>query len=216
MSAGRERLEEGLRLMLVISRGEAAPRTPAELAKLAFAGGATSLQLREKHLTDHELYQEALALRQLCRERDKMFVINDRLDLALAVDADFLHLGQKDLPAAVAARLWPRHKFLGVSVNTLDQAKAALEAGADYLGVGAVFPTGSKDDAVLMAKEAVDSIVALGAPTIAIGGISVANAASAWGMGVNGLAVISALAGADDPQMAASKLIAAAALTKTP
>lgn len=195
--------------MLVISQREAAPRSVAELAGLAFAGGATSLQLREKTMGDRDFYEEACALKSLCQEHGKAFIIDDRLDLALAADADVLHLGQKDLPVARAARFWPRHKILGASVHSVEQAKAALEAGADYLGIGAIFPTGSKDDAIPLSRETAAAIIALGAPTVAIGGISVANAGEAWGLGVDGLAVISALAGAEDPKGAAEKLIGA-------
>lgn len=203
-----EKIAEMLRLMLVISQAEARPRSVAELAELAFAGGAASLQLREKSMPDRDFYDEACAIGQLCRQHGKAFIIDDRLDIALATDADALHLGQKDLPAATARRLWPRPKILGISVNTAEQAQTALDAGADYLGVGAVFPTGSKNDAIAVTPETVSAIVALGAPTIAIGGISVANAHLVWKTGVSGLAVISALAGADNPKGAAARLMA--------
>jgi thiamine-phosphate diphosphorylase len=198
-----------LRLTLVISRREAEPRTVEELAEAAFAGGVTALQLREKDgRSDREIYEEALALRAFCRARGRLFLVNDRLDLALAVDADGVHLGQKDLPAAAAARLLPPGLILGVSVRTVEEARAALADGAAYLGVGAVFPTGSKDDAVLVRPETVGEIAALGAPTVAIGGLTQANAPAAWALGVTGLAVISALTLAPDPRAAAAGLLA--------
>ena len=197
-----------LKLTLVLSRREAVPRTVTELAEAAFAGGVTALQLREKDgLSDREIYEEARSLRELCRARGRLFLLDDRLDLALAAGADGVHLGQKDLPAAVAARLLPPGLILGVSVRTTAEARAALADGAAYLGVGAVFPTGSKDDAALVSPETVQEIAALGAPTVAIGGLTPANAPEAWAMGVTGLAVISALTRASDPRAAAAGLL---------
>jgi thiamine-phosphate pyrophosphorylase len=201
-----------LRLTLVISRREAAPRTVEDLAEAAFAGGVTALQLREKDgLSDREIYEEALALRAFCRARGRLFLVNDRLDLALAAGADGVHLGQKDLPAAAAARLLPPGLILGVSVRTVAEARTALADGAAYLGVGAVFPTGSKDDAAQVSPETVREIAALGAPTVAIGGLTLANAPAAWALGVTGLAVISALTLAPDPRAAATGLLARSA-----
>lgn len=198
-------LREGLRLTLVISGREAAPRSLPELADLAFQGGVTALQLREKNLPDREFYEEALALRRFCRERGRLFFINDRLDLALAVGADGLHLGQGDLPAAVAAPLFPG--LLGVSVSTGDEARAALSAGAHYLGLGTIFPTGSKDDAQPISRENIRDIMALSTPTVAIGGLTTENAGEVWALGFTGLAVISALAASADPKEAARKLL---------
>jgi len=203
----KQDLSGRLTLTLVISRLEAEPRSLAELAELAFDGGATAMQLREKELSDHDFYREALALRDLCRRRDKLFIINDRLDLALAVEADGLHLGQTDLPAEAAVKLMPKNMILGVSVRTPDEARAALAAGADYLGVGAVFPTGSKADASLATSADLKEILALGVPSVAIGGLTTDNAAQAWALGFTGLAVISALAAAPDPRQAAARLL---------
>jgi len=201
-------LAERLRLTLILSRREAAPRSVEELAEAAFAGGVTALQLREKGgLSDREVYEEALALRALCRARGRLFLVDDRLDLALASGADGVHLGQKDIPAAAAARLLPPGLILGVSVKTLAEARAALADGAAYLGVGAIFPTASKDGAALVSPETVREIVALGAPTVALGGLTPANAPEAWALGVTGLAVISALAQAPDPRAAAAGLL---------
>ncbi|MDL2226674.1 thiamine phosphate synthase [Deltaproteobacteria bacterium OttesenSCG-928-M10] len=202
-----EELRARLRLTLVISRREAAPRGLLELADLAFQGGATALQLREKDRPDGEFYEEALEMARFCRERGKLFIINDRLDLALAVNADGLHLGQSDLPAEVAARLLPKNKILGVSAATEAKARQALAAGADYLGVGAVFPTGSKDDATVIDPAEIGRIIDLGAPAVAIGGLTAANAGQAMAYGFTGLAVISALAAAADPRAAAGLLL---------
>lgn len=204
-----DELRERLKLTLVISRAEAAPRGLAELIEAAFDGGVTALQLREKNMADRLLYEQALALKEICRRRGRLLIINDRLDLALAVGADGVHLGQSDLPAEIAARLLPKEKILGISAATAEEARRSLAGGADYLGVGALFPTGSKDDAEVAQAAEVRSILALGVPTVAIGGLRADNAAEAWRLGFSGLAVISALAAADDPQRAAEALLAA-------
>ena len=201
-----QKLRQYLKLTLVLGRRQAAPHTIRELAARSFAGGATALQFRDKNLSDRDFYEEALELGDFCRREDRLFLINDRLDLVLAVGADGLHVGQSDLPAAVAARWLPKDKILGVSVRTVAEARAALAAGADYLGVGAIFATGSKDDAEVIDQAAIRGIIALGAPCVAIGGLTVDNAGQVWNMGFDGLAVISALAAAEDPQRAAERL----------
>ncbi len=206
MSSADDRREK-LRLTLVVGRVEAAPRNLKELAAEAFAGGAGALQLREKGLSDKALYHEALDLADFCRNQKRLLIINDRVDLALAVEADGVHLGQGDLPARAAARLLPKSKILGVSVQTVEAAREALAAGADYLGVGAIFPTGSKDDAEVIDPGELKGILALGAPTVAIGGLTVANSSRVWAMGFTGLAVISALTAAENPKSAAAGLL---------
>jgi thiamine-phosphate diphosphorylase len=125
LAAGREELARRLRLTLVISGEEARPRTIGELAEKAFAGGATALQLREKSLAGREHYGLARDLAAFCRERGRLFIVNDRLYLALASGADGLHLGQGDLPARVARAHWPEGKILGISASTVGEARAA-------------------------------------------------------------------------------------------
>jgi len=204
-----DRLTEQLQLTLVISRAEARPRTIMALAEEVFAGGVTAIQLREKDLPDSEFYKEAKELREFCFHHRKVLIINDRIDIALAVNADGVHLGQSDLPAEAAAKILPKDKILGVSANTLEAARLAIRFGADYLGVGAIFPTGSKDDASVISDQEARNIINLGLPAIAIGGIKAENAGAVWGMGFGGLAVISALSAASDPKSIASKIIAA-------
>lgn len=200
-------LDQQLKLTLVVSRREASPLSLLELAARAFDGGVTAIQLREKNMGGRDFWKQALKLREYCGQRSKLFIINDRLDLALATEADGLHLGQNDLPVEVAARLWPGH-ILGVSVSTVAQAQAALAGGATYLGLGAMFPTGSKDDVKLISSEQVRAILDLGVPSVAIGGINVSNAGELWPLGFSGLAVISAVAAASDPAEAARQLLA--------
>ncbi|MDR1677556.1 MAG: thiamine phosphate synthase [Deltaproteobacteria bacterium] len=203
----REELARKLRLTLVISQAEAQPRSIFELAELSFEGGVTALQLREKKLDGHSLYELASALAVFCRERNKIFIVNDRLDIALASGADGVHLGQSDLPASAAAALLPKEKILGISAATLEEAESARKAGADYLGVGAIIKTDSKIEAQEIDFSELPLINSLGPVTVAIGGIQEDNAAKIWAMGFDGLAVISALAKSQNPQASAGNLL---------
>ena len=202
----RGSLIEALRLTLVVSRREAEPRTIEELAALAFQGGVTAIQLREKDAPDREVYELAVRLARFCRQQGKLFIVDDRLDVAIAADADGVHLGQSDLPAEAAIAILPKSKILGVSASSLPQAEKALAAGADYLGLGAVIPTDSKLDADIIDEADIVAINAMGAVTVAIGGITLENAASIRAKGFEGLAVISALTKASDPVAAARML----------
>ena len=165
----------------------------------ALEGGVTFLQLREKHLEEGTFLEEARQLKDLCRRYGVPFVINDNVDIALAVDADGVHVGQSDMEAGdVRAAIGPE-KILGVSAQTVEQALQAQARGADYLGVGAVFPTGSKDDADDVSHETLQAICqAVDIPVIAIGGISADNVSKLAGRGLAGIAVISAIFGQPD------------------
>ena len=182
----------------------------AEAVRQSLDGGVTFVQLREKHLGREEFAAEALALKALCAEYGVPFVINDDVELAAEVDADGVHVGQSDMAAEdVRARIG-EGKILGVSAQTVEQAVAAEKCGADYLGVGAVFPTGSKDDAQDVSYDTLRDICnAVSIPVIAIGGITAANAAKLSGSGICGVAVISAIYCADDIAKAARTMRAA-------
>lgn len=182
----------------------------AEAVRQSLDGGVTFVQLREKHLGREEFAAEALALKALCAEYGVPFVINDDVELAAEVDADGVHVGQSDMAAEdVRARIG-EGKILGVSAQTVEQAVAAEKCGADYLGVGAVFPTGSKDDAEDVSYDTLRDICnAVSIPVIAIGGITAANAAKLSGSGICGVAVISAIYCADDIAKAARTMRAA-------
>lgn len=182
----------------------------AEAVRQSLDGGVTFVQLREKHLGREEFAAEALALKALCAEYGVPFVINDDVELAAEVDADGVHVGQSDMAAGdVRARIG-EGKILGVSAQTVEQAVAAEKCGADYLGVGAVFPTGSKDDAEDVSYDTLRDICnAVSIPVIAIGGITAANAAKLSGSGICGVAVISAIYCADDIAKAARTMRAA-------
>lgn len=179
--------------------------------KAALDGGATFVQLREKRPEYDAFYEDAAALRKLCRSYHVPFVINDDVEIALAVEADGVHVGQQDMAAEAArAKLGP-DKILGVSAQTVEQAVLAEKQGADYLGVGAVFPTGSKDDAESVKKETLKAICeAVSIPVIAIGGITKDNVKALTGTGICGIAVISAIFGQKDVEGAAKNLLSAA------
>lgn len=169
-------------------------RTLYEVVKESLDGGATFIQLREKELDNEHFLEEAKQLKELCTEYKVPFVINDNVDIAIAMDADGVHVGQSDMEAGdVRAKLGP-DKIIGVSAQTVEQAILAEKRGADYLGVGAVFPTGSKDDADDVSHETLKAICeAVNIPVIAIGGITVDNTPQLAGTGICGIAVISAI-----------------------
>lgn len=173
----------------------------------ALKGGATFMQLREKKLDEESFLKEAIEIKELCRKYNVPFVINDNVDIALEMDADGVHVGQSDMEALdVRAKLGP-DKIIGVSAQTVEQAILAEKHGADYLGVGAVFPTGSKDDAEEVTFETLKAICqAVKIPVIAIGGISKDNVLELAGSDICGIAVISAIFAANDIEEATKEL----------
>lgn len=170
-------------------------------------GGATFIQLREKNLDEEHFLEEAKEIQKLCREYHVPFVINDNVEIAAAIDADGVHVGQSDMEAGdVRAKLGP-DKIIGVSAQTVEQAIEAEKRGADYLGVGAVFPTGSKDDAIEVGKETLKAICkAVSIPVIAIGGIGAHNVGELAESGICGIAVINALFAQPDIEAATKEL----------
>lgn len=165
----------------------------------AIKGGATFVQLREKNMSHDEFLAEAKEIKELCAKYKVPFVINDEVDIAIEIDADGVHVGQSDMNAMDVRALIGPDKILGVSAQTVEQAKLAKENGADYLGVGAVFPTGSKDDADEVSHEELKKICdAVDIPVIAIGGITSDNVIELSGSGICGIAVISAIFGQKD------------------
>ena len=186
-------------------------RSLNEVVKESLDGGVTFVQLREKELDDETFLKEAKELQTLCGEYHVPFVINDNVDIAMKINADGVHVGQSDMEAGdVRSKLGP-DKIIGVSAATVEQAVLAEKRGADYLGVGAVFPTGSKDDAVDVSHETLKAICeAVSIPVIAIGGISKKNIHELAGSGICGVAVISAIYAAGDIKKAAQELRTAA------
>ncbi len=180
-----------------------------EDTKAALEGGMTYVQMREKGdpMTEDELLTEALALKALCEAYGVPFVIDDDVELAVKCGADGVHVGQSDMACVEARKALGERKVVGVSAQTVEQAIQAEQDGADYLGVGAVFPTGSKDDADDVSHDTVQAICdAVSIPVIAIGGISKDNVGQLAGLGLDGIAVISAIYASDDIQAATEDL----------
>ena len=189
--------DKDLLLYAVTDRYWLGERTLHDVVKESLDGGVTFVQLREKHLDQAHFLEEAKDLKMLCKAYNVPFVINDNVDIALEMDADGVH---------VRAKLGP-DKIIGVSAQTVEQAILAEKRGADYLGVGAVFPTSSKDDATEVSYETLKAICqAVSIPVIAIGGITKDNVAELSGSGICGIAVISAIYGQKNIKDAAANL----------
>lgn len=199
--------KESLLLYAITDRSWLNGRTLYSQVEEALEGGATFLQLREKNLDDGHFLEEARELQALCRRYGVPFIVNDNVDVALAMGADGIHVGQSDMEAGDVRKLLGPDKILGVSAQTVEQALLAEQRGADYLGVGAVFPTGSKDDADDVSRETLKAICsAVSIPVVAIGGISQNNVMQLKGSGICGIAVISAIFAQKDIKAAAMKL----------
>ena len=199
--------KEDLLLYAVTDRMWLNGRTLKEVVKESLDGGVTFLQLREKNLDDKHFLEEAVELQELCKQYKVPFIVNDNVDIALKMNADGVHVGQSDIKAAdVRAKLGP-DKIIGVSAQTVEQAVLAQQRGADYLGVGAVFPTGSKADADDVSFETLKAICeAVTIPVVAIGGITQENLEQLKGSGICGIAVISAIYAQSDIKEASRKL----------
>lgn len=207
MSKQTNTTPEELLLYAVTDRHWLNGATLISQVEAALKGGATFIQLREKNLDDEAFYQEALEIQKLCREYKVPFVINDNVELAKKIGADGVHVGQSDMEALDVRKVLGDDKIIGVSAQTVEQAELAEKHGADYLGVGAVFPTGSKDDATEVSFETLKAICEhVQIPVIAIGGITRDNVAELSGSGICGIAVISAIFGQADIKSATEDL----------
>ncbi len=193
---------------VITDRRAAGDRPITLVMKAAIAGGASAVQMRDKGATTHEMIALGRALHEVTREAGVPLIINDRLDIALALDAEGVHVGQDDMPAPMARRLLGPHRILGVSAGTVEEARRAERDGATYLGVGDVYGTPSKADAgTPVGIEGLREITrAVSIPVVGIGGITVDNAAAVIEAGAAGVAVISTVVGAPEPQMAARRL----------
>ena len=179
-----------------------------EITRLAIAGGADTIQYREKSGSTREMIEIARNMKRLCLEAGVTFIVNDRLDVAIAAEADGVHLGQDDFPIPMARQILGEGRIIGGSAATLDEARKCLSEGADYVGFGPVYPTSSKDDAgpvsgIDILKQVVD-IIPL--PIIAIGGVGPENIPDVMRAGARGIAVISAVCCQDDPDEATRSL----------
>ena len=196
-----------LLLYAVTDRSWLGEQTLCEQVEEALQGGATFVQLREKELDDAAFLTEAIEIRKLCRKYKVPFVVNDNVKIACNVNADGVHVGQHDMEAGDVRTLLGEDKILGVSVQTVEQAVLAEQRGADYLGVGAIFHTGSKADADNVSLETLKAICkAVRIPVVAIGGIGRHNVSELRGSGIGGVAVISAVFGAKDIRTATAEL----------
>jgi len=193
---------------VITHRGAAGDRALPDVVRAAIRGGATVVQLREKRATTREMIELGRALLAVTRPAGVPLIVNDRLDVALAIDAEGVHVGVDDMPIALARRLLGPGRLLGYSPNTVETARRGEREGADYLGVGDVFGTPTKPDAgVPIGIEGLAAVAqAVKIPVVAIGGITVENAAAAVRAGAAGVAVISAVIGAEDPEAAARRL----------
>lgn len=174
----------------------------------AIKGGVSVVQIREKTKDTLDFYNLALKVKEITTKYDVPLIINDRVDVALAIDADGVHVGQSDMPCDVTRKLVGPDKIVGISAATIDEAKKAEKDGADYIGTGAVFPTATKDDAPKITKNDLKEIVdSINIPVVAIGGINHDNAGELIDTGIAGLSVVSAIMSSDNPKKSAEELL---------
>lgn len=195
-------------LYLVTDRDVLNGRDLCEAIEASIKGGVTLVQLREKDISSLDFYNLAVAVKKITDKHNVPLIINDRIDIALAVDAAGVHVGQSDIPTKVARKIIGEDKILGISAATLEEAKLAEAEGADYLGIGAVFPTDTKKDARSVSIELLGEIKkSLTVPVVGIGGISQNNAELLRQSKIDGIAVVSAILGKDDIEQAAKNMI---------
>jgi len=194
-------------LYAVTDRAWTGDQTLYEQVESALKGGITCLQLREKDLDHDAFLKEATEIGALCRNYGVPFIVNDAVDIAVACGADGVHVGQEDMQASKVREVIGDHMILGVSAHTVEEAVTAVRNGADYLGLGAVFPTSTKSVKGTMSNETLRSICeAVEVPVCAIGGVSRDNILSLTGSGVDGVAVVSAIFASGDPENASREL----------
>ena len=194
MKLDNSALKESLLLYAVTDRSWTGEQTIFQQVEETLKGGTTFLQLREKNLSDEEFKSEAEKIKKICAEHKVPFVINDNVELAKEIDADGVHVGQDDMNASNVRQIIGNDKILGVSVQTVEQAILAEKQGADYLGVGAVFSTSTKSDAVEVPYDTLKAIcTSVKIPVVAIGGINKSNVNQLAKSGICGIAVISAI-----------------------
>lgn len=205
------------RLYLVTDRNCLQQQTLEQAVEQAILGGVTLVQLREKAIASKEFYERALRIKAICHHYNVPLLINDRVDIALAVEADGVHIGQSDLPCRVVRQILGKDKIIGVSARTAQQAIQAQADGADYLGVGAMFATSTKQDAKTVSVETLNDIrQSVSIPIVAIGGINhttlpalqqaLQAADTSMGDVIDGVAVVSAILGQKDVKLASEQL----------
>ncbi len=200
-------IARSIRLYVIPDRKIGAPKNLVEQTRELLAGGATAIQLRDKELSGRKLLETATEMARLCKEAGALFIVNDRLDIAILSGAHGLHIGQSDIPLAEAKKLSPPSFIIGVSAQTIEEARLAEKQGADYLGIGAVFPTSTKEAEALGLTGTARVASATSLPSVAIGGINLENAAEIMKTGVSGLSLISAIVGNSDIRGQARKFL---------
>jgi thiamine-phosphate pyrophosphorylase len=211
----RDKVERMLGLYVILDRQFVVGRDELDIAGQIIEGGARVIQLRDKQSKKGELLLVARKLKELCSQADVIFIINDYLDLAIAVDADGLHVGQEDLPLPIIRRELPIDKLVGCSVTTLSQAKNAQAEGADYIAVGSIFPTATKEGVTVVGVDMLKELKqTVSTPLVAIGGINQNNIGEVVSAGADAVAVISAALSEKDVKEAVQKLIAKMDLAK--
>lgn len=200
--------KDSLKLYAVTDRSWIGEDTLEHQVELAIEGGVTMVQLREKNMSYEDFLKEAYVIKDICKKNNVVFLINDNVELAREVDADGVHVGQSDLEAGNVRAILGKDKIIGVTAKTVEQAKAAEAAGADYLGSGAVFGTTTKKDAKPMDMELLKEIVkSVNIPVVAIGGIDASNAPKLAGTGIAGIAVVSGIFAKEDIKEASKELM---------
>ena len=192
---------------LVTDRDLLKGRKLTEVIEEAILGGTSIVQLREKYASSLEFYEVAKEVKKITDKYNVPLIINDRIDIALAIDASGVHLGQSDIPCSIARKILPQGKIIGVSAHNLNEAEKALKDGADYLGCGAVFNTSTKKDVTTLSYEGLKEITDnINIPIVAIGGINENNIITLKGSGINGVAVVSSIIGKENVKGASEKL----------
>ncbi|MCQ2964413.1 MAG: thiamine phosphate synthase [archaeon] len=200
-------METDYSLYLVTDRKDRTEQEFLNIIEESIKGGVTLIQLREKTASTQEFYNIARKVKEITKKYNVPLIINDRIDIALAIDADGVHVGQEDMPTQIARKLIGPNKILGVSAHILEEAKKAKEDGADYLGVGAIFTTSTKNDANDVSIETLKNITkSINIPTVAIGGINLDNAHQLKNTKIAGFSVVSAIMNANNPKVASQKL----------
>lgn len=188
-----------LKVYLVTDNGQLKGRDFFDVVEESLKGGVTLVQLREKNITSREFYEKALKLREITKKYNVPLIINDRVDIAMAVNADGVHVGQKDIPVSEVKRISCGKLIVGATANTVELAKEAEKQGADYIGSGAMFSTPTKDDAKPMTKDMLKNIVnSVNIPVCAIGGINIDNVIELKNTGIAGVAVSSGIMGVEN------------------
>lgn len=211
------KLASNLSLYVISAENTGKSLTHEDLIKAALQGGASAVQLRIKDKSSRDFYDIAMEVKKICERAQALFFINDRVDIALAVGADGVHLGQEDLPYGAARKLMGPDALIGISATCYEEAIEADRIGADYIGFGPVFVTGSKPDAAKPTglDELARAVKAVAIPVIAIGGIDAKTVTETMATGASGIAVISAIASAHDPECETRRLATIIRASKT-